>query len=128
MSKKKKREERNNGIRHAVHEIVRKMMPSFHAIENKKDGDWPKPEKKKKEKKTPRYKELVIKIVDSVENKRNLDREAFNELIGMHPHLEPIVKNMITQVELFSIYDLEPMKINFDYSLWLKKIKIKLEA
>lgn len=128
MSRKKQREKRNNGIKEAVHAIVKRMMPTFHEIEKKRNEDWPKSEKKKREKKKPRYEELVVKIVDSIENKRSLDRAAFNELIGMHPHLEPIVREMISQAKLFSVYDLEPMVVNFDYSRWLKKIKIKLEA
>lgn len=115
---KKKREERNKGIAKAVHEKVKSMMGSFHQIE----------EKRKVVKKKPRYEELVIKIVDGIENKKSLDKAAFNELIKMHPHLEPIVREMISQAKLFSIYDLEPMVVNFDYSRWLKKIKIKLEA
>lgn len=121
MSKKKKREERNKGIANAVHEKVKAMMDSFHSVEENE-----KRVKTKKEK--PKYEQLVIKIVDGIENKKELNREAFNELIGMHPHLEPIVRDMIAQAKLFCIYDTDPITVDFDYSLWLKKIKIKLEA
>jgi hypothetical protein len=128
MSKKKKREERNNGIRNAVHNIVSRMVPSFQQIENNEEEIKKTRKEKREERKRPRYEQLVIKVVDSIENKKKLDREAFNELIGMHPHLEPIVREMISQANLYSIYDTDPLAVNFDYSRWLKKIKIKLEA
>ena len=119
---KKKREERTKGITLAIRKKVKSIMDSFRQIEENERIVT------RKKKKKPRYEELIIKIIDSVENKKSLDREAFNELIKMHPHLEIIVLEMISQVKLFSIYDLEPMVVNFNYSRWLDKIKIKLEA
>jgi hypothetical protein len=121
MSRKKKREERNKQIAKAVHNKVANMMPDFRRIMNNEGNIEIK-------KRMPKYEKLVARIVDSVENEKKLDEAAYKELIDIHPHLRPIVDEMISQARLFSVYDLEPMVIDFDYSKWLNKIKIKIEA
>jgi hypothetical protein len=77
-------------------------------------------EKKIKENKT--HRDLIELIVDSVENKRRLDHKAYNELISSHPQIKSIVDALIHQVQLFSIYDNEPNRVNFNYEAYLIQI------
>jgi endonuclease III len=68
------------------------------------------------------YEILIKKIVDSVENKKKLDEEAYNELTTKYPKIKQIVDDMIEQIKIFSIYDDDIKNINFNYSEYLTKI------
>jgi hypothetical protein len=68
------------------------------------------------------HRDLIELIVDSVENKRRLDHKAYNELISSHPQIKSIVDALIHQVQLFSIYDNEPNRVNFNYEAYLIQI------
>jgi hypothetical protein len=65
----------------------------------------------------------IIKIVDSLENKHEPDKEAYDKVLEIAPNAEHILNEMVEQVRLFSIYDTEPTKINFNYHNYLTKIK-----
>jgi predicted nuclease with TOPRIM domain len=73
------------------------------------------------------YEYWVINIVDSIENKNSFNREFYNKMIEKYPQTRAILDELIGQVQLFSIYDLEPSTINFNYSAYLLKIKNLIE-
>lgn len=68
------------------------------------------------------HEELVKNIVDSIENKRRLDRASYDELVESHPQVKKILDELIHQVRLYSIYDDEPTKVNYNYGAYLKRI------
>jgi len=67
-------------------------------------------------------KELVISIVDSIENKKRLDKASYDYLVENHPQVKKILDELIEQVRIYSVYDLEPTKVNFNYNAYLKRI------
>jgi hypothetical protein len=68
------------------------------------------------------HQELVASIVDSVENKKKLDKTSYEKLVEEHPQVKKILDELIEQVRLYSVYDLEPNKVNFNYNAYLKRI------
>lgn len=70
-----------------------------------------------------KHKELVEKIVDSIENKKRLDKASYQELVENHPQVKSILDELINQVRMFSIYDSEPNKVNFNYNAYLHRIE-----
>jgi hypothetical protein len=70
--------------------------------------------------------ETLLKIVDSIENKKILDEISYKELSNMSPKIKNILDEMIEQIRLMSIYDTEPSVVNFNYNEYLKKIRTVL--
>ena len=73
------------------------------------------------------YEELVRRIVDSIENKKKIDILAYDSLTRRYPQTKNTVDQLIKQAQLLSLYDSEPITINFDYSAYLEQIKILAE-
>jgi hypothetical protein len=68
------------------------------------------------------HQELVDSIVDSIENKKRLDKASYSKLVEEHPQIKKILDELIEQVRIYSIYDSEPTKVNFNYDAYLKRI------
>lgn len=84
-------------------------------------------EKKDEANKKPDYMKLLERIVDSIENKKEIDTLAYDALTQKHPQTKNIINNLISELRIFSVYDDEPHIVNFDYSAYLKQIKALVE-
>jgi len=83
--------------------------------------------KEDKAKKKPDYMKLVERIVNSIENKKEIDTLAYDALTQKYPQTKNIINNLISELRIFSIYDDEPNTVNFDYSAYLEQIKALVE-
>jgi len=118
MSTKKKAREKINKInKESVHKKVLEMVDTFEEVVSN--------EKKEKEQ-SKEYQYWVLQIVDSIENKRIMDEEAkesYAKMIDLYPASKPILDDLIQQVRMFSVYDFEPSRVNFDFSAYIRKIE-----
>ena len=71
--------------------------------------------------------ELVIQLIEQLENKGILDNDIYNLLVEKYPNIKSILDDMIYDIKIYSIYDVDKDKINFDYSLYLQNIKKELK-
>jgi len=84
-------------------------------------------EKKDEAKKKPDYIKLVERIVTSIENEKKIDMLAYDTLTRKYPQTRNTVNNLISELQIFSIYDDEPHTVNFDYSAYLEQIEVLVE-
>ncbi len=97
----------------AIKEVAEKIADTYEDIIEEK--------KKRPTKVTPR--ELVTRIVKSLENKNKIDIIAYDSLTKYYPQTKNSINNLISELRVFSIYDSEPHTVNFDYSAYLKEIE-----
>jgi fructose-1,6-bisphosphatase len=114
------RRRKNQRTSPRIKEVVQEAAKTYKEIEANRE----KIEAKKNE---PEIRKLVEKVVDSVENKKKLDVLAYDTLVKQFPQTKNTINKLISELRIFSIYDGEPHKVNFDYSAYLEQIEALAE-
>jgi len=118
MAKRKKKNE-FPGIK----KILEEMAPVMKEIQNNQALEQRDP--KTIEEKD--YKLWIINIIKSIEENDEKDFESYNLLIKKYPQTKDITDEMIEQYKIFSVYDFESNKHNFDLPAYLRKISKLIE-
>lgn len=74
------------------------------------------------------YKEQLIKIIVDLETKREYNTDVYNGLVLKFPHIKRTLDEMIQEIKLFSIYDTDPISVDFNYKPWLEKIENMIQT
>lgn len=73
------------------------------------------------------YKLWIMRIVKNIEESDEYDKESYEKLVKKYPHIKQTVDELIEQYRIFSVYDFESNKNNFNLSAYLKKISKLIE-